>query len=133
MNSPTSSPEAVDEVRIAEMVRVFYDRARAHPDLGPLFGSAVTDWDQHVSIVVDFWSHALLGTDRYKGHPYPAHLGLSIRREHFGQWLEVFRVAAQQTLPDEAAKRAIARAEHMTESFKAGLFPFDPVEGRTRV
>jgi hemoglobin len=115
------------EDQLRALVDTFYGRARAHPSLGPLFGATVPDWDHHLAIVQNFWSHALLGTARYKGHPYPVHIGLPIQREHFGMWLDLFRVAAKETLPEVAAKAAIAKAEHMAESFRAGLFPFDPV------
>ena len=129
MDSPSlPSPAApLSEAHIARLVQVFYERARAHPDLGPLFAASVVDWDQHLGVVRDFWSRALLGTQRYQANPYPAHVGLPIRREHFEQWLALFRPAARETLPPEAAERAIARAEHMTESFRAGLFPLDPL------
>jgi hemoglobin len=115
------------EDHLAKLVQVFYERARAHPELGKLFSAVVTDWDHHLGVVHDFWSHALLGTQRYKSHPYPAHVGLPIQRDHFDQWLALFRQAALETLPEEAATRAIARAEHMAESFRAGLFPLDPI------
>ena len=123
----TPSSPALTEEHLSKLVQVFYERARVHPGLGPLFNTAITDWDHHLGVVHDFWSHALLGTQRYKSHPYPAHLDLPIQREHFDQWLDMFRPAALETLPHEAAVKAIARAEHMAESFRAGLFPFDPI------
>ena len=122
---------AVTEEQIAELVRVFYGRARAHADLGPLFHHAIVDWDEHLRIICDFWSHVLLGTHRYKRNAYPPHMNLPIRREHFDQWLELFRQSALETLPEKGARRAIARAELMTESFRAGLFPFDPVREKS--
>jgi hemoglobin len=113
------------ESQIASLVRLFYERARAHPQLGPFFETAITDWDHHLRVVEDFWSHALLGTQRYKGHPFPAHVDIGIQREHFDLWLSLFRPAATETLSEDLAHKAIARAEHMAESFRAGLFPFD--------
>lgn len=117
----------LSEEHIALLVQVFYESARRHPELGPLFNSVITDWPQHLDIVRDFWSHALLDTGRYRRHAYPAHVGLPIQREHFDQWLTLFRSAAFETLPEEFARLAIARAEHMSESFRAGLFPLDPI------
>lgn len=114
------------EQHIANLVHTFYGRARQHPSLGPLFNAAVSDWDHHLGIVADFWSNSLLRTSRYQGHAFPVHMNLPIKREHFGQWLELFREAARETLPEEAARAAIGRAEFMAESFRAGLFPFDP-------
>ena len=125
----TTVPTApLTEEHLAKLVQVFYERARAHPGLGPLFNTVVTDWDQHLGVVQDFWSYALLGTQRYKRHPYPAHVGLPIQREHFDQWLDLFRPAARETLPEESAARAIARAELVADSFRAGLFPIDPIK-----
>lgn len=115
----------VTEQQIAHLVAVFYGRARQHPSLGPVFNGAVADWDHHLQIVQDFWSHVLLGTDRYTRHAFPVHMGLPIKREHFGQWLDLFREAVAETLPAAAGAQALARAEHMAESFRVGLFPFD--------
>lgn len=117
----------VSEAQIEELVSVFYAQVRAHAALGPLFDATIKDWDDHLRVIRDFWSHVLLGTARYSRHAYPAHVGLGIRREHFGQWLGLFRGAALATLSPQAAQMAIQRAERMTESFRAGLFPFDPV------
>ncbi|MBB3103095.1 group III truncated hemoglobin [Azomonas macrocytogenes] len=117
----------VTDQQISDLVQLFYGRAREHAELGPVFNGVVDDWDHHLQIVQNFWSHVLLGTDTYKGHPYPVHtsMPIPIQRQHFDAWLELFREAAHQTLPTEAAEKAIARAEHMATSFKAGLFPFD--------
>lgn len=123
----TATHTPLTEAHLAQLVSVFYERARAHPDLGLLFNTAISDWDHHLGVVRDFWSHVLLGTQRYQSHPYPSHVGLPIRREHFDHWLDLFRSAARETLPEEAALRAIAKAEHMAESFRAGLLPFDPL------
>jgi hemoglobin len=120
------SPE-VTENHIANLVKVFYERGRAHASLGPLFNSVIYDWEPHLGVVQDFWSHVLLRTERYKRHAFPAHVGLPIEREHFDHWLTVFRQAAFETLPEDSARNAIARAEHMSESFRAGLFPLDPI------
>ncbi|NMG35116.1 globin family protein [Azoarcus sp. TTM-91] len=121
----TLSDENLSEETIARLVQVFYDRARLHDELGPLFNAAVGDWDHHLGIVADFWSQALLGTGRYKRHAFPVHMNLPIQREHFDHWLALFREAAEEVLPPNAARTAIGRAEFMAESFRAGLFPFD--------
>ena len=125
MPEPDEKTELTEEM-IAHLVQVFYDRARLHDELGPLFNAAVGDWDHHLGIVTDFWSSTLLGTKRYTRHPFPVHMNLPIAREHFGLWLTLFREAAAETLPAAAARQAIGRAEFMAESFRAGLFPFDP-------
>ena len=115
----------LDEQHIAQLVRSFYGRARADALLRPVFEDAITDWDEHHRIVEDFLSRTLLGTNRYQGHPYGVHTRLSLRPEHFDRWLALFRETAFEVLPPAAAGQAIARVEHMAESFKVGLFTFD--------
>jgi hemoglobin len=110
------------EQLISEMVRRFYERVMADDSLRPIFEATIHDWEAHHRVVVDFWSRILLNTDRYRGSPYPAHAGLPIGPEHFDRWLTLFREAAQEVLPADAAELAIARAEHMAEAFKAGMF-----------
>lgn len=110
------------EQLISKMVHRFYERAMADDSLRPIFEATIHDWDVHHQIVVDFWSRVLLNTNRYRGTPYAVHASLPIRPEHFDRWLALFREAVLEVLPDAAAEHAIARAEHMAEAFKAGMF-----------
>ncbi|OAN44806.1 hypothetical protein A6A04_08300 [Paramagnetospirillum marisnigri] len=118
------------EAQITELVRRFYEIGRAHPVLGPLFEAAIPDWEGHMVIVADFWSKALLGTDRYRGNVFSSHMRLPVEPEHFDQWLEVFQQAAGETLPPPLARSAIARARHMTDSIRVGLFPYRDKDGK---
>lgn len=123
-----NAPEIiVTEQHISDLVHRFYDRARNDEMLGPIFAATINNWEHHYTIVENFWSRTLLGTARYEGSPYPAHVGIGIEREHFDRWLDLFRATAHESLPPAAADAAIARAEHMAVSFRAGLFPFDPM------
>lgn len=118
------------EEAIAKLVRRFYELGRQDGLLGPVFDSAIADFEAHFVVVQDFWSHALLGTGRYKGHPFPVHRALAVEPEHFDRWLEVFRQAAEEALPPLLAQQAVARAVHMTQSFKVGLFPWKTADGK---
>ncbi|PKU23841.1 group III truncated hemoglobin [Telmatospirillum siberiense] len=123
------SDPILTEQHISDLVRGFYARARADDLLGPMFAAAIDDWEGHFKIVEDFWSHALLGTARYRGTPFGPHMRLPIELEHFGRWLALFTMTAEEVLPQQAAPLAIAKARHMTESFKAGLFPWKDADG----
>ncbi len=112
------------EDAILRMVRLFYQRGLDNAVLAPIFKKAIQDWEGHFQLVADFWSHALYGTERYKGHPFPVHMTLDFGAEAFDHWLDLFSQAAQDCLDPLDAGQAIARAKHMTHSFKAGLFPF---------
>lgn len=126
----TTAATPPSEEQIDRLVRRFYDKARLDDRLGPLFANAITDWEEHFRIVQDFWSNILLGTGRYKGSPFPPHMQLPIELEHFDRWLELFAATAAEELPAQAAALAVSRAQHMTKSFRMGLFPWVGPDGR---
>jgi truncated hemoglobin YjbI len=117
--------EAVEasEDEIKAMVRAFYSEAMEDPLIGPVFRSHVSDWEHHFEIVQNFWSRSLLGTARYTGSPFTPHLSMNLKPEFFERWTALFRKNAEANLKPAAARVAIARVEHMSVCFQAGLFP----------
>lgn len=112
------------ESDIKVLVRRFYALALDDDLLGPMFRAEIADFDAHLTIVEDFWSYSLLGTDRYRrGTPYSHHTHLKVEPAHFDRWMAAFTAAAQEALPATAAALALKRAAHMTMSFKAGMLP----------
>jgi hemoglobin len=118
------------EAAIANLVRSFYGKARQDALLGPIFNGQVDDWDVHLRVVADFWSKVLLETKRYSGHAYVAHVPLPIEPQHIEHWLALFAETVKATLPSPYAEKALAKAQMMGESFKAGLFPFVDKDGK---
>lgn len=123
-------PPAEVEEAIKTCVHDFYAKARKDPLLGPIFEGTVEDWDVHLRVVADFWSKVLLQTDRYSGHPYVVHRNLPVELEHFDRWLSLFEATVRETLPAGYAEKALGKAHHMAESFRAGIFPFVDRQGR---
>lgn len=117
------------EDRIYRMVVRFYELGGEDPELARVFGAAITDWPDHFRIVADFWSNALYGTGRYRGHPFPVHMHLDFGPESFDAWLKAFTQAVSEILTPMEAQNALGRARHMTESFRVGLFPFTLADG----
>lgn len=117
------------ETAIGDCVRRFYAKGADDPLLGPLFAK-IPALDEHLRIVADFWSKSLLGTERYQGHPFAAHINLPIEPAHFARWLELFSESARESLPKAQAEQAVAKAAHMTQCFQAGLFPFKGADGQ---
>ncbi len=117
------------EAAIHRCVGEFYRQGRADPLLGPIFSAHITEWDEHLRTVEDFWSKMLLGTDRYSGFPYPSHLSLPLTPANIARWVDLFTAAARATLPHDYADKACAKARHMGESFTAGFFPFRDKDG----
>ena len=108
----------VSEQDVANLVARFYDRVRADPRLGPLFDAAIADWDQHLQVMRDFWSAVLLRTARYQGCVMSPHFGMPIEAGDFDLWLGLFRPSARETLPPEAAGRAIVVAEAVSDRLR---------------
>ncbi|EIZ79680.1 sec-independent protein translocase protein TatC [Novosphingobium sp. Rr 2-17] len=128
-----AAPQVASEEQIAALVDRFYALSLADDLLGPMFRATIADFPAHYRIVQDFWSHALLGTDRYqRGTPYSHHGHLKVEEVHFDRWTAAFTAAAHETLPPAAAMLALQRAAHMTMSFKAGMLPLpSPASGPT--
>jgi truncated hemoglobin YjbI len=121
-----SGEASVSEEALDALVRAFYAAARKDELIGPVFARAVADWEGHYGTVRDFWSRALLDTTRYSGFPFTVHTHLNLEPAHFDRWLAIFRSTARETLPPEAARRAILKVESMSKCFQAGLFPVAP-------
>ncbi len=118
------------EEAIGLCVRRFYEAAQKDALLGPVLKASVGDWEHHFGKIQDFWSRALLGTERYSGFPYPPHIKLPVEPEHFDRWIALFGETAAQTLSPELAGKAVEKAQHMAVCFKAGMFPFVGKDGR---
>jgi len=112
----------IDEAMIRRQVHTFYGRVRLHPVLGPIFNAAVSDWDEHLAKLCDFWSSVMLATGRFQGRPMQAHNRLpGIRTGHFGRWLALFEATAREVCPPAAAALFIERSRMIGRSFQLGL------------
>ena len=94
---------------------------RADDRLGPIFATEISDWDQHLKIMRDFWSAALLRTGRYRGCVMSPHFRLPIGSEDFDRWLALFRPSAREALPAMEAEQAIEFAEAVTQMLRNGI------------
>lgn len=113
----------VSEQDLRALVREFYGKALEDPLIGPVFKRHVSDWEHHYDLVQSFWSRSMLGTTRYAGTPFAPHMGLNLKPEFFDRWVGLFRETAEALLRPPAARAAIAKVEHMSLAFQAGLFP----------
>jgi hemoglobin len=112
----------VDEAMIRELIHTFYGRVRQDPDLGPIFGREVADWDEHLEKLCDFWSSVLLMTGRFKGQPMAVHVRVGdIAPHHFAQWLQLFETTARELWPPSAAALVCAKAHQIGESLQLGI------------
>ena len=115
------TPDLCTEDEITALVHRFYDRVRVDPLLGPIFAERITDWDFHLSKMVDFWSSALRGTARFRGTPMPKHVaipGLSVQL--FKRWLRLFNETTRTIGNVAMQQRADELAERIAESLWYG-------------
>lgn len=117
-----TGPEHITEAAISALVGRFYGKARRDPIIGPVFESAVDDWDEHLAKLCDFWSSVMLTTGRYKGNPMAAHMRQPIEPQFFERWLELWRETAGEVFAPETAAEFCFRAERIAESLKLALF-----------
>lgn len=120
---PVDPAEHLSEADITRLVHTFYDKIRAHEELGPIFEKAIgDDWGPHLDKMVDFWASMMLGVKRYDGRPLPAHMKLpDLRDHHFGQWLVLFRETCAELFDDAIAGQFIERAERVAQSFRYAM------------
>ncbi len=116
----TFHPDLTEE-NIAKLVATFYGRAREDELIGPIFNTAVKDWDHHIAQISDFWSSMLLKTGRYNGRPMRPHLVLPLKGEHFDRWLLLFETTAREIFDGDVAEAFIIRARRIADSFEMGI------------
>src|SRR4051794_13309710 len=107
--------DSVTDAAIAELVARFYGKARRDPLLGPVFNSAVEDWDAHLATLAVFWSSVMLTSGRYKGNPMAAHLKPPLRPEQFERWLALWGETAGEVFVAEPASRFRHKAARIAE------------------
>jgi len=115
-------PRPLDEAAIAALVHAFYERVRAHDELGPVFAAAVHDWPAHLRLLTAFWSSVALGARSYRGNPMAVHRGVAgLHAGLFAPWLQLWRQTAEELLEADAAAQMVAHAERIGASLRAGL------------
>jgi hemoglobin len=117
-----SERPVITEEAIAILVDRFYAKVRRDPLIGPVFMTAISDWDAHLATLRDFWSSVMLTSGRYKGNPMAAHLRQPIEPEFFDRWLVLFGETADEVVGPEAAALFRAKAANIAESLKLALF-----------
>ncbi|MDF0489943.1 group III truncated hemoglobin [Sphingomonas sp. H39-1-10] len=113
----------LEESEIRPVVERFYDRVRADEALGPVFGAAVHDWDDHHARLADFWSSVMLTSGRYKGNPVALHLrhADALTPAAFARWLTLWAQTTDEMLPHAVAQAMQAKAARIAESLQLAI------------
>ncbi len=105
------------------LVRSFYTKVRAHPELSHVFDEvAEIDWQTHLPRMDDFWCSVLLHQKGFKGNPLQKHVALSFQTQLsaqlFGSWLKLFRETVDELFEGPGAEAAKARAAAISETMQ---------------
>lgn len=81
--------EKEEDIKI--LVHEFYSKVRKDQILAPIFNAVIIDtWEDHLQVMVDFWSSMLLYTRKYVKDPFSKHSVLELEPIHFERWLQLF-------------------------------------------
>lgn len=107
---------------ITQIVDSFYAKVRADELIGPIFNDvARVDWNEHLPKLYDFWEDLLLGTDNYRGRPFPPHVPLGLKIAHFERWLSLFTATIDENFSGLRAEEMKARARRIALNFSNNL------------
>ena len=107
---------------IEQLVNEFYERARAHEELGPIFNDHIGNlWVLHYDTLYRFWETLLLDNRVYHGAPFPKHLDLPIKDHHFDQWIELFTQTVKDLFEGPTADLAIEKAVTIATAFRSKM------------
>ena len=112
---------AIIEKAFQDAIDSFYARVREDDLIGPVFIARVHDWISHKQTIVDFWSRAVLGTQRYNGMPLPPHVKLRLNQAHFDRWLKLWKEACVETMPEPLADHVGALSGNMANHWSSAL------------
>ena len=100
----------------------FYERVRADQLIGPVFDQvAIVDWPSHELKIYNFWDSLLFGAENYDGRPFPPHIPLNLRVEHFQRWLELFFFTVDESFEGHKADEIKNRAYNIGRNFMGKL------------
>lgn len=114
------------EAEISDLLHDFYASVRKDDLIGSIFEDAIGDhWDEHIEKIERFWSTLMLGSDSYHGRPFPPHLKLNLKPEHFKRWLELFFETTDENFHGQKADEIKMKALQIGRNFLANIQYFE--------
>lgn len=115
------------------LVTTFYDKIRADEEIGFFFNETITDWEEHLEKLTNFWEMNLFGTKNYTGNTILAHNAVdkrfnqSITPNIFGIWLNLWFATLDELFEGENVDILKRRARKMQTFLYMNIF-----ESRTK-
>ena len=105
---------------IEQVVFAFYEKALKDEVIGYFFLDVVPiNLEEHLPVIVNFWTSILLGKQEYKGNPMLKHLKMAaltpMEKNHFDRWLLLWKTTINQHFTGPIADQAYQRAEQIAK------------------
>ncbi|MGG9971565.1 group III truncated hemoglobin [Ferruginibacter sp. SUN002] len=105
--------EHIDDIKL--LVDSFYKKVIVVETIGYFFTKVIQfDWQVHLPVMYSFWDTILFGTMSYKGNPMVKHIEMnkkeSLKKEHFDQWMKLWKETIDELFIGEKANEAKKRA-----------------------
>ena len=111
--------DILTEEDIQKLVHAFYARVNADALLAPVFNDvAKVNWNEHLPLLCRFWSTLLFRTMTFEGRPFPKHVGLPVKKEHFGRWVSLFVGTVDELFAGAKAEEAKGFARSIADTFQ---------------
>lgn len=113
---------------LALLVRAFYAKVRADHELGPFFNETISDWEEHLEKLTDFWESTIFNVRKFKGNPAIAHAEVDrnfdnrITPNEFGIWLNYWIETINENFEGEKAELLKERARRMGTHLYVSIF-----------
>jgi len=110
------------------LVSSFYAKVRKNEEIGHFFENTITNWEEHLNKLTDFWESNLFFKAKYKGNPVITHNRVdekfhhSIQMEHFGAWINLWIETLDEHFAGELADRAKNNARKMASHLYLNIF-----------
>ena len=110
------------------LVNTFYDKIRADQEIGFFFNETITDWEEHLEKLTDFWDMNVFGTKKYNGNPILAHNAVDQKFDHqitsniFGIWLNLWFATLDELFEGENVEILKRRAQKMSTFLFMNIF-----------
>lgn len=113
---------------VEALVHTFYTKVRANDELGPIFNSAIKDWDSHLIHLTNFWESQLFKKNVFSGNPLKKHVEVDennnnlLTNDLFGLWLQFWLGTIDELFDGELASLAKNKARNIASYMFMEIF-----------
>lgn len=113
---------------VSLLVHTFYAKIRADKEIGHFFNKMISNWDEHLEKLTDFWETNLFAVRKYNGNPIEAHNKVDEHFNHvitsneFGLWLNLWFATIDELFEGENADIIKRRARKMATFLFLNMF-----------